>query len=303
MRSTKQERPALPPLPAGLCPCFHEARRSVHRDGYVEPKKALTRRPRSRSVASSGSEAIQNCSTFTPCLCARSPCTRSAEFTRLKTWGEFDGWSNRIGSRKDIHELAAGHFPRKGTEGLFLVPPGVGTTPLAHVVGYEAIEQGCVARYRSTFDVVADFRSEEALQQRNKTLPRSFQADLLIIDDMGFTQLPKHASEHLFEIIMRRDENKSTLVTRTRPTEDWGDSCRTHPPSRRPSIASRPTPSSSPSPARATGIRDAVTTRQQAKTSTGWPSALRSSSVPLPPILRPFILRVAGFEVATTGWM
>ena len=222
MRSTKQERPALPPLPAGLCPCFHEARRSVHRDGYVEPKKALTRRPRSRSVASSGSEAIQNCSTFTPCLCARSPCTRSAEFTRLKTWGEFDGWSNRIGSRKDIHELAAGHFPRKGTEGLFLVPPGVGTTPLAHVVGYEAIEQGCVARYRSTFDVVADFRSEEALQQRNKTLPRSFQADLLIIDDMGFTQLPKHASEHLFEIIMRRDENKSTLVTSHPPDRGLG---------------------------------------------------------------------------------
>ena len=98
----------------------------------------------------------------------------------------------------------------------------MGTTPLAHVVGYEAIEQGCVARYRSTFDVVADFRSEEALQQRNKTLPRSFQADLLIIDDMGFTQLPKHASEHLFEIIMRRDENKSTLVTSHTPDRGLG---------------------------------------------------------------------------------
>ena len=37
---TKQEKPALQPLPAGLFPCFHEARRSVHRDGYVEYKKA-----------------------------------------------------------------------------------------------------------------------------------------------------------------------------------------------------------------------------------------------------------------------
>ena len=36
--------------------------------------------------------------------------------------------------------MAAGNLLRKGTEGLFLVPPGVGTTPLAHVVGYEAIE-------------------------------------------------------------------------------------------------------------------------------------------------------------------
>lgn len=37
---TQQEKPALQPLPAGLFPCFHEARRSVHRDGHVEYKKA-----------------------------------------------------------------------------------------------------------------------------------------------------------------------------------------------------------------------------------------------------------------------
>jgi len=37
---SKQEKPAMQPLPAGLFPCFHEARRSVHRDGYVEYKKA-----------------------------------------------------------------------------------------------------------------------------------------------------------------------------------------------------------------------------------------------------------------------
>ena len=46
--------------------------------------------------------------------------------------------------------------------------------------------------------------------------------DLLIIDDMGLKQLPKHSGEHLFEIIMRRYENRSTIMTSNRPIEDWG---------------------------------------------------------------------------------
>ncbi|MCC5025583.1 MAG: ATP-binding protein [Candidatus Synoicihabitans palmerolidicus] len=46
--------------------------------------------------------------------------------------------------------------------------------------------------------------------------------DLLIIDDMGLKQLPKHAGEYLLEVIMRRYENRSTVMTSNRPLEDWG---------------------------------------------------------------------------------
>ena len=46
--------------------------------------------------------------------------------------------------------------------------------------------------------------------------------DLLIIDDMGIKQLPKRSGEYLFEIIMRRYEMKSTIMTSNRPLEDWG---------------------------------------------------------------------------------
>ena len=47
-------------------------------------------------------------------------------------------------------------------------------------------------------------------------------ADLLIIDDMGIKQLPKRSGEYLFEIIMRRYETRSTMMTSNRPIEDWG---------------------------------------------------------------------------------
>jgi len=45
---------------------------------------------------------------------------------------------------------------------------------------------------------------------------------LLIIDDMGLKQLPKHSGEYLFEIILRRYENRSTIMTSNRPLEEWG---------------------------------------------------------------------------------
>ena len=53
-------------------------------------------------------------------------------------------------------------------------------------------------------------------------LAQYLKPDLLIIDDMGMKQLPKRSGEYLFEIIMRRYETKSTMMTSNRPLEDWG---------------------------------------------------------------------------------
>ena len=88
--------------------------------------------------------------------------TVAAEFTALKNLDDFDWRFNSSIPRKDIYELAACHFVRKTTDVLFVGPPGVGKTHLAQAIGYEAIKQGFVVRYRSIFDLVADFLSEEA---------------------------------------------------------------------------------------------------------------------------------------------
>jgi DNA replication protein DnaC len=147
---------------------------------------------------------------------------RVADFRNLKTLEDFDWRFNASISRRDIYELAAGHFIRKGTDVLLVGPPGVGKTHLAQAIGYEAIKQGFTVRYRSIFDLVADFLSEEALAQRERVLKQYLKPDLLIIDDMGLKQLPKHAGEYLFEVIMRRYETRATIMTSNRPLEDWG---------------------------------------------------------------------------------
>lgn len=148
--------------------------------------------------------------------------TTAAEFTALKSLEHFDWRFNSSISRKDVYDLAACHFIRKASDVLFVGPPGVGKTHLAQAIGYEAIKQGFVVRYRSIFDLVADFLSEEALAQRDRLLRGYLKPDLLIIDDMGLKQLPKHAGEYLLEVIMRRYETRSTIMTSNRPLEDWG---------------------------------------------------------------------------------
>ena len=67
-----------------------------------------------------------------------------------------------------------------------------------------------------------DFLKDEAFNQQDRILRRYLKPDLLIIDDMGLKALPKHSGEYLLEVVMRRYENRSTIMTSNRPMEDWG---------------------------------------------------------------------------------
>ena len=146
----------------------------------------------------------------------------AAAFRELKTLDEFDWRFNPQIKRKPIYDLAAGHFIRERRDVLFIGPPGVGKSHLAQAIGYEAIKAGYLVLYRSIFDLVRDFLRDEAMGGEEKVLARYLKPDLLVVDDMGLKQLPKHSGEYLFEIIMRRYENRSTLMTSNRPIEDWG---------------------------------------------------------------------------------
>jgi DNA replication protein DnaC len=147
---------------------------------------------------------------------------KAASFRELKPLDQFDWSFNPKIPKKPIYDLATCRFIREVRDVLFLRPPGVGKSFLVQALGYQALKSGFTVLYRSIFDLVRDFLHEEAFAGEDKVLSKYLKPDLLLVDHMGMKQLPKKSGEYLFEIIMRRYEIRSTMMTSNRPLEDWG---------------------------------------------------------------------------------
>src|SRR5687767_4633890 len=139
-----------------------------------------------------------------------------------RTLDNFDFTFNPKMNRSLVFDLATAAFINKREDALFLGPGGTGKSHLAQAIGQCAIQQGYKVLYRETHilldelaDAVTDGRRKEYMESV-ATVP------LLIIDDFGMRKLPHTAAEDLLEIIMRRYERFSTLLTSNRPVDDWG---------------------------------------------------------------------------------
>jgi len=147
---------------------------------------------------------------------------KSAAFRDQKTLENFDFSFNPSLKRKTIYDLASCQFIRQQRDVLLVGPPGVGKSHIAQAIGQQAIKCNFLVLYRSVFDAVRELMSEAMIEDQDRVMRKYLKPDLLIIDDMGMKHLPPRAGEYLFEVIMRRYENRSTIMTSNRPIEEWG---------------------------------------------------------------------------------
>jgi DNA replication protein DnaC len=148
---------------------------------------------------------------------------KRAEFRDAgKTLSNLDFDFNKKLDRRLVFELAAGHFIARNEDALFLGPPGTGKSHLAQAIGRAAIQQGHKVLYREAHVLLEELAEATIEGTRKERFAELAAAPLLVVDDLGMRKLPATAAEDLLELVMRRYERASTLITSNRPVEDWG---------------------------------------------------------------------------------
>ena len=139
-----------------------------------------------------------------------------------RSLASFDFDFNKKMNRALVYDLATARFIGQREDALFLGPPGTGKSHLAQAIGRAAIQQGYRVVYREAHTLMEEIADATIEGTRKDYLADLAAAPLLIIDDLGMRKLPHTAAEDLLELVMRRYERASTLLTSNRPVDDWG---------------------------------------------------------------------------------
>jgi DNA replication protein DnaC len=134
----------------------------------------------------------------------------------------FDFQFNPKINRGLVFDLATSVWIGRREDALFLGPAGSGKSHIAQAIGHAVIQQGYRVLYREAHKLLEELADATLDGNRKEHVELLTTVPLLIVDDLGMRRLPLTAAEDLLEIIMRRYERASSLITSNRPVEDWG---------------------------------------------------------------------------------
>ncbi|MBI2259961.1 MAG: ATP-binding protein, partial [Flavobacteriia bacterium] len=121
-----------------------------------------------------------------------------------------------------ILDLAACRFITEKKNIILMGKPGVGKTHLANAIGVEAIKKGYKVLFLHVNDLIDKFNTANADGTRINLMNELTAADLIILDEIGFKKLPSESIDDFFEVIRKRYEKGSIIITTNRNFEDWG---------------------------------------------------------------------------------
>jgi DNA replication protein DnaC len=126
-------------------------------------------------------------------------------------------------TRRDIEEYMNLSFIEKSQNLIFLGPPGVGKTHLAVSIGLEAIRKGLKTYFVTAQELVTSLQTADAQGKLDKKMSGLAKPSLLIIDEMGYLNLSNNGGHYLFQVISRRYENSSIILTSNKTFSQWGE--------------------------------------------------------------------------------
>lgn len=144
--------------------------------------------------------------------------TKSARLNPLWTLDAFDWTFNPKIPKAKILDLASSRFILQRHNAIFIGPPGTGKSHLAHALGFAAIHAGYLVATYPVYEVTEMILEASQTGERKELFAKLLKPDLLILDDLGMKRLHAEMAEDLLEIIMKRYEKKSTILTSNRPS-------------------------------------------------------------------------------------
>jgi DNA replication protein DnaC len=147
---------------------------------------------------------------------------RFAKLPARRTLDQFDFSAQPSLDRRLVEDLATLRFIEDRANLLLIGQPGVGKTLLATILGHRAIEAGYRVYYTTAADLVAR-TAKAAIEGRWATTMRFWNGpQLLIVDELGYLPLADEAASHFFQVVSRRYEHGSIVLTTNRHIVDWG---------------------------------------------------------------------------------
>lgn len=170
---------------------------------------------------------------FTECLLARQmeatdarsceTIARLAGFPARKTLAEFDFSFQPSVNRKQVTELCSCAFVERAENVVLLGPPGVGKTHIAIAIGLEAARRRMQVKFTTAAKLIASLSEARTHDSFSRRLAGFTHPRLLIIDEVGFLPLKPAEAGFLFEVVCRRYEHASIVLTSNKSYGEWGE--------------------------------------------------------------------------------
>ena len=148
---------------------------------------------------------------------------RSAKIGKFKPLVDFDWqWPDKI-DQQAIQAFMQLDFINEVTNLIFLGSNGVGKSTIAQNLAYQAAIQGHSVLFTSAANMLNDLAAQDGDMALKRRLKYYAQPKLLVIDEVGYLSYSNRHADLLFEIVNRRYELASTIITTNRPFAEWGE--------------------------------------------------------------------------------